>query len=224
MKKAILGIGGLVAALTASTANAAVVFAFGDGLSATATLTPLGLTLFNDFDSSSGVNGVQGVDFDYKVPPSDTSGAVIPTSGTSGTPYLSVLGGGVAEILLPNSGAFGFDWGSLDSYNKLTAYGFGGEFGTGGSVDFIPGFGFGAPANGNQVLPDTNGVFAVFGAGGEQFTKLVLTSRSNSFEIDNLMTFKGPVPEPSTWAMMIVGLGMVGYAMRSRQRTKVSFA
>jgi hypothetical protein len=34
----------------------------------------------------------------------------------------------------------------------------------------------------------------------------------------------GPVPEPAMWAMMIAGYGMVGGAMRSRQRrVKVSF-
>jgi len=32
------------------------------------------------------------------------------------------------------------------------------------------------------------------------------------------------VPEPATWAMMVGGFGMMGAAMRRRQRTKVSFA
>jgi hypothetical protein len=37
----------------------------------------------------------------------------------------------------------------------------------------------------------------------------------------------GAVPEPSTWAMMIVGFGFVGGAMRAarrRQRTRISYA
>jgi len=33
-----------------------------------------------------------------------------------------------------------------------------------------------------------------------------------------------PVPEPSSWAMAILGFGMIGTAMRTRQRAKVSFA
>ena len=33
-----------------------------------------------------------------------------------------------------------------------------------------------------------------------------------------------PVPEPATWGMMLVGFGIVGGAMRRRQRTSVSFA
>jgi hypothetical protein len=32
------------------------------------------------------------------------------------------------------------------------------------------------------------------------------------------------VPEPATWAMMLAGFGIVGGAMRRRQRTSVSFA
>jgi PEP-CTERM motif len=32
-----------------------------------------------------------------------------------------------------------------------------------------------------------------------------------------------PVPEPATWAMMLAGFGIVGGAMRRRQRTSVSF-
>ncbi len=34
-----------------------------------------------------------------------------------------------------------------------------------------------------------------------------------------------PVPEPATWGMMLLGLGAVGYTMRSRRaRTAVSFS
>jgi hypothetical protein len=32
------------------------------------------------------------------------------------------------------------------------------------------------------------------------------------------------VPEPATWALMLTGFGMVGYAMRQRARTTVSYA
>lgn len=34
----------------------------------------------------------------------------------------------------------------------------------------------------------------------------------------------GAVPEPSTWALMILGFGAVGYAMRRRQKAVVRFA
>jgi PEP-CTERM motif len=48
----------------------------------------------------------------------------------------------------------------------------------------------------------------------------------NSIYADNLK-FElnvGAVPEPSTWAFMLAGFGIVGAAMRRRQRVSVSFA
>ncbi|MEO0872051.1 MAG: PEPxxWA-CTERM sorting domain-containing protein, partial [Pseudomonadota bacterium] len=44
---------------------------------------------------------------------------------------------------------------------------------------------------------------------------------SNSFGgyVDNTVLNKiGPVPEPATWLLMILGLGAVGGAMRQRQK------
>jgi len=41
--------------------------------------------------------------------------------------------------------------------------------------------------------------------------------------LDGVSITTAPVPEPATWAMMIAGLGMVGFAMR-RRATKVQFA
>jgi PEP-CTERM motif len=41
--------------------------------------------------------------------------------------------------------------------------------------------------------------------------------------IDGVVIFN-PVPEPATWGMMIAGFGIVGGAMRRRQRTSISFA
>jgi hypothetical protein len=38
------------------------------------------------------------------------------------------------------------------------------------------------------------------------------------------LTFASPTPEPATWAMMVGGFGLIGAAMRRRQRTSVRFA
>ena len=45
-------------------------------------------------------------------------------------------------------------------------------------------------------------------------------------ELDAIGAVAGPVPEPATWGMMILGFGALGYAMRRRAkaRTNVSFA
>ena len=43
-------------------------------------------------------------------------------------------------------------------------------------------------------------------------------SRPNSFEVDNLAGRHGGVPEPATWALMIMGFGMAGGLMRAQRR------
>ncbi len=42
-------------------------------------------------------------------------------------------------------------------------------------------------------------------------------------ELDNIVVTTGGVPEPATWATMLLGLGMVGAAVRRRQKVTVSF-
>ncbi|GAO40170.1 hypothetical protein SCH01S_45_00130 [Sphingomonas changbaiensis NBRC 104936] len=42
-------------------------------------------------------------------------------------------------------------------------------------------------------------------------------------EVSFLNAALAPVPEPATWAMMIAGFGMVGFAMRRSQKARVSF-
>jgi hypothetical protein len=52
-----------------------------------------------------------------------------------------------------------------------------------------------------------------FGGGGTQFA------------LDNLTIDASAVPEPATWAMMLVGFGMMGASMRYRRRsTKAAYA
>jgi hypothetical protein len=44
----------------------------------------------------------------------------------------------------------------------------------------------------------------------------------NDFAIDNIFVGALGVPEPATWAMMIVGFGGIGAALRGRRRTAVA--
>lgn len=199
--------GCVAAVLTAAApASAAVIFTFTPGAASPGP----GYTVINPFNDAT---GIVGAGFQIKTPPADANGAPPANSDPSGTSYLSVLGGGSATItfLMPVSG-FQFDWGSIDRYNVLTINS------TGADPVIIPGTNFTNPANGNQVSPGTNGLFSVYGNAGEQFTSITLTSRSNSFEIDNLATPSSAVPEPATWAMMIMGFGAVGSLVRSKRR------
>ncbi|MDX2209014.1 MAG: PEPxxWA-CTERM sorting domain-containing protein [Sphingopyxis sp.] len=51
------------------------------------------------------------------------------------------------------------------------------------------------------------------------------TSRDNIGPLlDNVSLNIGAVPEPATWAMMIMGFGLIGGTMRSRKSVKVRFA
>jgi len=206
--------------VAAAPANATVSSSFIQG--GTAASQP-GLVLLTDFQSDPGLVGTPGT---YMIhgPTSDGLGAV-PAFGSTGN-YLSVLGGGDAYLALPsNVVSFAFDWGSLDSYNTLTVYGIGGQFGAGSSITFIPGvFPSNTAANGNQQIANTNGALFLTGDAGERFTGLKFQSGSNSFEVDNLYV-NAPVPEPATWAMMIAGFGLIGASMRRRSaQSAVTFA
>lgn len=60
------------------------------------------------------------------------------------------------------------------------------------------------------------------------FDRVVYTGTGSGFHpfgIDNLRFDQAAqaVPEPGTWAMMLAGFGIVGGAMRRRQRTSLSF-
>ena len=59
-----------------------------------------------------------------------------------------------------------------------------------------------------------------FSFGDDTVNQIVLRSAGDSFEVDN---FAGAVPEPTTWALMIMGFGGVG-AMVRRRRTAYALA
>lgn len=103
-----------------------------------------------------------------------------------------------------------FDAGSLDPYNFINL-----DFANGTSQAFGGPFGPFTPADSSRLI---------FTAAGAKITGFTLGSGDNSFEFDNLAL--GGVPEPSTWALMIVGFGAVGGAMRRRVKVQanVSFA
>jgi len=198
----------------AAPANAAVHVDF---LQGTPVSSLAGFTVVNNFNTAAGITGsnflIQSA--------GNGNGAQIPLADSQGTNYLTVLGGGTANLGLPtDTSDFAFEWGSLDTYNTLTISLLGG-----GSLQLVPNQGqlVASPGNGNQSLASTNGTIHIWGDAGEVFTGLQLQSGGNSFEMDNL-AIKGAVPEASTWAMMIAGLGAVGFSMRRKKAVAVRFA
>jgi hypothetical protein len=104
---------------------------------------------------------------------------------------------------------FSFYMGSPDSYNKLTF-----NFVGGGSQDLVDTaiWGGDPPGNGNR----TNGFRVYYDFNGAKVSSITFASTQNAFEFDGLAGTV--VPEPGTWALMILGFGGVGAMLRNRRR------
>lgn len=97
------------------------------------------------------------------------------------------------------------------------------------SIDFLSFFnGIDAlltSSSGSIETINTTGTFN-FGSGFSNISFFTISSQEggsdNSFVLDNI-TIAGAVPEPATWAMMLIGFGAVGAAMRRRKRTELTF-
>ena len=138
------------------------------------------------------------------------------------TNYMAVLGGKSEEIAYSGlRDSFGLYWGSVDTYNSLTFY-------RGGSVvETITGAEVDPPvnANGDQTDNASNGYVLITAL--PLFDRVVAASTSNSFEFDNVVAggatqFSAAVPEPSTWAMLLVGFAGLGYAGFRRSKAPIS--
>jgi plastocyanin len=195
-----------ILASTAASASAAT-FVFQPGSGA---LQP-GETVVYNFNDPAADSLVTGTNFRFLT---GTSGdGARPITG-DGSRYLSVLTNGTASLTFAQP-AFGFsaDFGSVDTYNTVTL-----NF-VGGATQSFTGSQLVANANGSQTSPNTNGRFVFLAGAGERIAGVTFSSAGNSFEIDRLAT--NAVPEPATWAMMIGGFGLIGFASR-RTRGRVS--
>lgn len=197
----------VAAACVAGSANAATVV-FVPGVFG----TPAGFTLVSDFNTAPAQSIVTGTGFIF--PTGDIPGVSAAIPGNN-TPYLSVGGGGNANISFGSSvRAFSFDYSTVDNYNTLTInYTDGGTFAVTGD-DFV------AAGKANGSL---SGSFIVNGD-GRLISGIRLNTTSNAFEVDNLSISRniGGVPEPTTWMMMIAGFGLVGVGMRRRTTTTIA--
>ena len=113
---------------------------------------------------------------------------------------------------------FGFYWGSIDSYNTISFY-------TGNTLDAtFTGCQIATVPCGPPINTSTD-QYANFTAIGGDITKIVMGTTKSAFEVDNFAvvvdtTSVKPVPEASTWAMMIIGFVGVGlFAYRRKSKT-----
>ena len=123
---------------------------------------------------------------------------------------------GTATLSTLDLTSVSFYWGSIDKYNFVDVLGAGGE------TLFTLGGGALAPADGNQTAGWTNRRVFFTAEGDELISGLRFRSTGVAFEVDDVAgtVFDGgsgaTVPEPATWAMMVMGFGLVGFARRRR--------
>jgi PEP-CTERM motif len=129
-------------------------------------------------------------------------------------PYMAVAGGGTEQVVFGTARtSISIYWGSIDgnqggniNLNTLTLGGF-----TLTGADLVL---RGASGTGSQTLPSGNELVTISGL--DPFTTATFSSTRNAFEF----SLGSAVPEPSTWAMMMLGFAGLGYAA-FRRNTKV---
>ncbi len=218
MRELIFGLLGAAALTMTSAANASVSVSAAPGTNPYSGPTPT-----YNFDSPSGTPVTSGGAIltgsgATAAQPFGSTGnyyAAGPTAGSPGTIFLNTLGD-IATI--------SFIWGSIDDYNTLAftdaagnPLGAGFTFTGSDIAALIP-----ALANGNRSSANTNPLvtFTFTGADLGLVGGMQLSSTRNAFEIDDIAV--NGVPEPATWAMMLLGFGALGFAMRRNRRTAVS--
>lgn len=151
-------------------------------------------------------------------PPASTGRyyTVGPSTNSPGTVDISSFAAPIGQLSLL--------WGSVDTYNTLAFIdSLGNVLASFTGSDII------ASNFGDQVLPGSNPIvyFSVTGSDSFNLAGLRLTSTQEAFEIDNI-AIQAAVPEPGTWALLLLGFGFVGGMLRSRkpatQRLRINFA
>ena len=192
----------------------------------TAASAAVNFTSPNPFDTNGYGPGESLVwDFDSVANPGFSYfGGVLPFSipGVAAAPAGDATNYGFAfpgfdSTFLVTSGSItslSFYLGSLDEYNTISFFNGAALVGSfTGSQLTIPN-----PANGDQTAGDTNRrYFFTFGA-ADNVNRVVFNTTQPAFEFDNIAAAISGVPEPSTWAMMILGFGLVGFSLRNNRR------
>jgi hypothetical protein len=82
----------------------------------------------------------------------------------------------------------------------------------------------GAPANGDQASGDANRYVNI--SSDQLFNRIEFVTTSPAFEVDNIAltgAIVTPVPETSTWAMMVLGFLGVGFMAYRRKGNGPAF-
>ena len=206
---------GMAALMCSASANAAIILSATPGNAVYSGPTPT-----YDFESATpeftGGSIVTGTTPIHTTPLGSTGsyGSVSPSNGTPG--FLD-LPGGVNGI--------SFIWGSVDRENILSVLDSSDNviFSADGS-DVLALLGAPTPGLRFDVDPVLNPLVTITFTDADVGTaaRLRFESTKEAFEFDNVAA----VPEPATWAFMILGFGAIGGAMRRQRKAnvKVSYA
>ena len=200
MKRHLILCGLASIAFAASASQAAVSGSLGGGTGTFLTLTNAGLNGGSVATLSGGA-----------VLTSDQPFADIPKGGLFGGTFLAAgpTVGQPATLTFANPVSYlSFLWGSPDTYNILSI-----TTNMGTQTFTAAGLGF-AVTDGNQSFSQ---YVQFVGTGGDLIKSVSFTNNPSvdAFETANFNV--AAVPEPATWAMMLIGFGGIGLAMRRRK-------
>ena len=175
------------------------------------------------YDSAPPGDQTLVVDFDHDPAPGFTfagggvyqglsANVAAPPSGDD-TKYEAVLGGDSGSLTsVRDLSSLSLYIGSIDKYNTITFSG------TDGFSRSLTGDELYQPADGNQSAAETNRRFD-FHFDNVDVNKVTFQSTANSFEFDNIAAGTvSAAPEPGAWALMILGVGMMGWMLGVRKR------
>ncbi len=218
-------------ALLATSANAAITMqaAVEDDLNGTSVQWGLsGHVMLEDFDNPSDPNVLYTGNVVTTTPDPITNSAPppwsggVPVGGSGGAPvdptdYASVQKNTSSTFSTLNGyylTSFSFYLGSPDDYNRVVFNLVGG----GQEVFQGPQIWGGPSFNGDR----TKGFRVFYDFGGAKVSSITFsTGTQDAFEFDGLAGTLA-VPEPATWAMMIMGFGAAGAMIRSRLRMAIA--
>jgi hypothetical protein len=212
-KMYLVAMASLAVMLTATSASAFIVNIGGDGnpggvLGEKSTVlgaitTDFNASLSNPIGYTGGGVKNGSVSGSWASPPADTSNYF--TVGPSTTTPATVALGFLASY-------FGYYGGSPDTYNSISLFNGESLVKTFTGTE-LAGFA-GVAADGNQSVGRYWNIFAQ--NSGEFFDTVQFASVDNAFETDNHAVLAA-VPEPETYAMMLAGIGMMGFMVRRRK-------
>ena len=214
MRKFLLG--GVALATVATGAQATV----NVSSTAYALAAPAGASVVIDFDDPS-FAGFSLSGAGYLIQSGNNSQGAAPAAGPTdasddATKYLSIYGGWAKLMGTVGYHGASLYWGSIDGYNAVDLLDAGGNV-----FDTITAATIASGSNGDQLAGNTNRRVDI--ASTQAIYGLQFRSTSAALETDNV-AFSGPVPEPTSWAMMLGGFGALGTMMRSRKKASPAFA